>query len=56
MKDPTKFEPYDMDKLQKAKDLLQAVLNYYYGFQPMKSKVKRLETIIVKLETLQNLE
>lgn len=50
-----KFDNYDLDKLAKAKTLLMEVLNYNYGAPGMTSKVKRLETIIAKLETLENL-
>ncbi len=51
-----KFHRYDLDKLAKAKTLLMEVLNYYYGGPGMARKVKRLETIIAKLETLENLD
>lgn len=51
-----KFQQYDYDKMEKAKQLLMDVLNYHYGNPRMKSKVNRLETIIIKLEMLQNME
>lgn len=49
------FDQYDHDQLEKAKQLLIKVYEYHYGDSKMQSKVKRLETIIAKLETLQNL-
>lgn len=54
--DIRKFEEYDLIKLKKAKQLLTEVLNYYYGYPPMQRKAKRLETIVLKLETLLNLD
>lgn len=50
-----KFDQYDHDQLEKAKQLLIKVYEYHYGAPGMASKIKRLETIIAKLETLQNL-
>lgn len=49
------FDHYDQDQLEKAKQLLMKVYEYHYGDSKMRSKIKRLETIIAKLETLQNL-
>ena len=48
------FEEYDMNKINKAKQLLVEVYGYYYGFSPMNRKVKRLETIIKKIDELKN--
>lgn len=50
------FSQYDSDKLERAKRLLMEVLDFNYGAPRMASKVKRLETIIAKLEALQNLK
>ena len=52
---PVKFSQYDQDKLQKAKRLLIEVYEYYYGVPGMRREINRLDTIIAKLETLQNL-
>lgn len=50
------FTRYDHDKLAKAKSMLLDVLYYHYGNPRMTRKLKRLETIIAKLEVLQNLD
>lgn len=50
------FDQYDYDKMAKAKGLLMDVLNYNYGAPRMGRYVKRLETIIEKLEILENME
>lgn len=55
MKNDT-FDQYDNDKLQKAKRLLIEVYESNYSVPRMSGKVKRLNTIIVKLEILQNLK
>lgn len=47
------FGNYDMGLLQEAKKLLLEVYEYNYGEPSMRSKVKRLETIISKIEVLQ---
>ena len=52
---PVKFSEYDQDKLQKAKRLLIEVYEYYYGVPGMRQELNRLDTIISKLEILQNL-
>lgn len=54
--DTKPFSDYDQDKLEKAKGLLMEVFNYNYGDTRMTRKVRRLETIISKLEFLQNME
>lgn len=50
------FDEYDQERLQEAKNLLLKVYEYNYGTPGMSGKIKRLETILGKLETLQNLE
>lgn len=50
------FDELDQERLQKAKNLLLKVYEFNYGTPGMSSKIKRLETILAKLETLQNLE
>lgn len=50
------FCPYDDAKLQKAKRLLLEVYEYYYGDPAWKRQVNRLETIIQKLEELENIK
>lgn len=49
------FDQYDQDQFEKAKQLLMKVYEYHYGDSKIRNKIKRLETIIAKLETLQNL-
>ena len=44
------FGKYDMNLLEEAKKLLLKVYEYNYGEPSMRSKVKRLETIISKIE------
>lgn len=50
------FDELDQERLQKAKDLLLKVYEFNYGTPGMSGKIKRLETILAKLETLQNLK
>ena len=54
MKKYRDFDKYDHDLLEKARRLIMKVYEYNYGDPKMKSKVKRLETIINKLEELLN--
>lgn len=49
------FEQIDVDKINKAKSLLIEVLSYYYGAPGYAAQIKRLETIIGKIEALENL-
>ena len=49
-----KLDEYDQEQLKKAKSLLVKVYEYHYGDSYMKSEIKRLETIIAKIEVLQN--
>lgn len=48
------FDAYDMEQLDKAKQILEKVYEYHYGDSLMRGQVKRLETIIKKIEHLQN--
>jgi hypothetical protein len=50
VKDISKLEEYDLIKLKKAKKLILEVCEYYYGYPYTRKQVKRLETIIKKLE------
>lgn len=50
------FDQYDLDKMAKAKTLLLEVLEYNDGGPRMGRKVRRLKTIIEKLEVLENLK
>lgn len=50
------FCPYDDAKLKEAKRLLLEVYEYYYGDPAWKRQVNRLETIIQKLEELENIK
>ena len=51
-----KLDEYDIDLMEKAKQLLIKVYEYHYGDSYMRKEIKRLETIISKIETLQNLK
>lgn len=50
------YDQHDQDKLNKAKGLLMEVLEHNYGAPGMSKKNSRLETILAKLEALQNAE
>lgn len=47
-----KFEFYDLEQLERAKTMLDQVYNYYYDAPFVKKEMKRLLTIIAKLDTL----
>lgn len=49
-----KLDNYDREQLKKAKELITKVYEYHYGDSLMRSEVKRLETIIQKIEYLEN--
>lgn len=49
-----KFDEYDKGKLQMAKNLLLEVYSSNYGDPKLNGKMRRLETILDKLEALQN--
>lgn len=49
------FDEYDREQLKKAQELLEKVYVYHYGDSYMRNKIKRLETILAKLEALQNM-
>lgn len=51
-----KFGEYDQQQLEAAKKLLVKVYTYHYGDSYMRKELGRLETIIKKLEALQNLK
>lgn len=46
------IEQYDRDKLLKAHKLIREVCWYYFGAPGYAKKVKRLETILKKLDDL----
>lgn len=47
-----RLEKYDIEQLKKARKLVMEVFTYHYGDSYMKSEIKRLETIITKLDCL----
>lgn len=47
-----KIEEFDLQKLQKAKKLIIEVYEYYYGAPRMGKEVRRLETIMNKIDYL----
>lgn len=51
-----KFDEYDIEKLKEAKAILQKVLEYYYYYSPTKRYTKRLDTIVIKLNELIDLQ
>ena len=46
------LEEFDLIKLREARKLIAEVYNYYYGFNPARREVARLETILSKLDYL----
>lgn len=47
-----KLGEYDKEKLQEAKKLIEKVYEYHYGDSYMQKEIKRLETIIAKIDYL----
>ena len=47
---------YDLRLLEEARKNILKVYEYHYGDSYMRKEIKRLETIISKIETLQNLK
>ena len=43
---------YDKLQLEKAKELVTKVYEYHYGDSKMRSEIKRLETVISKIESI----
>ena len=52
---PHVFGEYDLEQLAKARKHLQKVYDYHYGDSYMRKELGRLETIITKLDELQNI-
>lgn len=48
------FDSYDLEHIEKAKQLLTKVYEYHYGDSKMRREILRLETIIAKIQFLQN--
>lgn len=46
------FDEYDLNKLEKAKRLVTEVYEYNYGAPYTSKELKKLKTIIRKLDTL----
>lgn len=46
------FGEFDIEKLKEAKDLLMVVLNYHYGYGATRRMWRRLDTIVIKLNEL----
>ena len=51
---PHKLEAYDLELLEKARKLLFQVYEYHYGDSNMRKEIRRLETIINKIDSLKN--
>lgn len=49
------FEEYDKNKVEEARKILSKVYEYYYGEHKTRKLWKRLETIISKIEELQEI-
>ena len=52
MKEFHKLDKYDKEQLLKAKEFINKVYEYHYGDSYMRKEIKRLETIISKLDFL----
>ncbi len=50
--DSLKLDKYDVEKLRESRDILCIVEGYNFGFAAHRQQVKRLGTIIRKLEEL----
>lgn len=50
------FDEYDIEKLKEARKILQKVLEYYYGHNPTRKYWRRLDTIVIKLNELIELQ
>lgn len=46
------FDEYDLDQMEKARKMLIKVYEFHYGDSRMRSQLKRLETVIGKLDNL----
>lgn len=55
MIDKMKLDEYDRRKLVKARKLITEVYEYNYGDSHLRKQVDRLETIIRKLEALEQM-
>ena len=50
--DGHRLEEYDLRQLEEAKKIIVKVYEYHYGDSYMRKEIKRLETIIQKLDYL----
>lgn len=50
-----KLDEYDKEQLKKAKNLIDKVYTYHYGDSYMRKEIKRLETIITKIDAVMTL-
>lgn len=48
------FDQYDVDRMEEAKQLLMRIYDYHFGDSKMRNEIKRLETIIEKIQYLQD--
>lgn len=51
-----KFDDFDIERLKQASAILQKVLDYYYCYPPTMRYAKRLDTIVIKLNELIELQ
>lgn len=52
MADENRFPECDIRKLKEARDILMEVLNYHYGVNKTRMLWRRLDTIVIKLNEL----
>ena len=50
-----RLEEYDRERIEEAISALSKVYDYHYGDSKMRKELKRIETIIKKLEELKEL-
>ena len=53
--EPHKLCEYDLELIEKARKLLFQVYEYHYGDSYMQKEVRRLETIISKINSLKEI-
>lgn len=55
LQEPHKLGEYDLDLIEKARKLLFQVYEYHYGDYKMQKEIRRLQTIINKIDSLKEI-
>lgn len=53
--EPHELGEYDLKMLEQAKQLVLKVYEYHYGDSYMRKEIRRLETIISKIDSLKDI-